>query len=147
MATLFLDKKLLQTVSNHPVHILDNNELISPSAFIPFCSFGEDQLGVKIDQFDHPVCDIFTPVIFNDQLCYEANLDKLRDDLKFLTQLKMGLILIIDYNEEKQFETYVGESKSSKHETKLKFTDDSAASIHMDTIGNLKFLKCFFFAA
>ena len=138
MATLFLDKKLLQTVSNHPVHILDNNELISPSAFIPFCSFGEDQLGVKIDQFDHPVCDIFTPVVFNDQLCYEANLDKLRDDQKFLTQLKMGLILIIDYNEEKQFETFVGESKKNNKEKKLKFSDDSAASIHMDTIGNLK---------
>ena len=59
----------------------------------------------------------------------------------------MGLVLLIDYNEEKQFETFVGESKRNKIEKKLKFTDDSAASIHMDTIGNLKFLKCFFFAA
>ena len=134
----------MQTVSNHPVHILDKNGNVSPSAFIPFCSFGEDQLGVKIDQFDHQVCDIFTPVVFNDHLCYEANLDKLRDYKKFLTQLKMGLILIIDYNEEKQFEKYVGGNKNNIDEKKLKFTDDSAASIHMDTIGNL---KCSFFAA
>ena len=140
----FLDQKLLQTVSNHPVHIVDKNGLLSPSAFIPFCSFGEAQLGVKIDQFDYQVCDIFTPVVFNDHLCYEANLDKLRDDQKFLTQMKMGLILIIDFNEEKQFETFVGESKRNENETKLKFSDDSAASIHMDTIGNL---KCSFFAA
>ena len=123
------------------MHIVDKNGLLSPSAFIPFCSFGEAQLGVKIDQFDYQVCDIFTPVVFNDHLCYEANLDKLRDDQKFLTQMKMGLILIIDFNEEKQFETFVGESKRNENETKLKFSDDSAASIHMDTIGNIPLQK------
>ena len=131
-----LDQKLLQTVNNHPVHVLDRNGKFSPSAFIPFCSFGEDQLGLKIDQFDHRVCDIFTPVVLKDQLCYEANLDQLRDDQKFLTQLKMGLFLIIDYNEEKQFGIFVGENRQNRNDTKLKFTDDHAASIHMDTIGN-----------
>ena len=35
------DKMLLQTVNNHPVHILNNEGDFSPSSFIPFCIFGE----------------------------------------------------------------------------------------------------------
>ena len=49
------DKKLLQTVTNHPVHILNNDGKFSPSSFIPFCSFGEDFIGSKVNQFEIPV--------------------------------------------------------------------------------------------
>ena len=50
-----LGENLFHTVSNHPVHIMGNGRL-SPSAFIPFCSFGEDlnSMGIKIEQFKHP---------------------------------------------------------------------------------------------
>ena len=56
-----LDINLFKKVSNHPVHILNSNGNFSPSAFIPFCSFGEDILGVKVKEFDIPVCSIFKP--------------------------------------------------------------------------------------
>ena len=36
------DIRLLSKVSNHPVHMKDRNGSLSPSAFIPFCSFGGD---------------------------------------------------------------------------------------------------------
>merc|ERR1712074_371782 len=55
------DEELLQTVSNHPVHILNDEGGFSPSSFIPFCSFGDEFIGVKVNQSDVPVCNIFKP--------------------------------------------------------------------------------------
>ena len=64
------------TASNHPVHIVTKNNVLSPSALIPFCDFGGNMsaMGVNIDQFDGPVCNSFQPRILNDQHCYEVNL-------------------------------------------------------------------------
>ena len=64
--------------SNHPVHILDRQGNISPSSFIPFCSFGNDMksMGREMKGFDVPVCDSFEAKIRNDQLCYEVDLQK-----------------------------------------------------------------------
>ena len=48
---------MLHHVSNHPVHIIDQDGVLYPTALIPFCEFGRSMsvMGVKIDQFDHPV--------------------------------------------------------------------------------------------
>ena len=98
------DKKLLQRVGNHPVHILNDEGEFSPTSFIPFCSFGEDFMGTKVDEFDLPVCNIFKPKLQHDQLCYETDLQDLRNnDSNILEkQLEMGLTLVLDYNEERQ---------------------------------------------
>ena len=84
---LILDERLLQKVSNHPVHILNSEGDFSPSAFIPFCIFGNNMinLGKKISSFELPVCNIFLEKIWNDQLCYEMNLNLFRDenDIKY----------------------------------------------------------------
>merc|ERR1719150_1914543 len=79
-------------IINHPVHILTKDHLISPSAFIPFCDFGGNMsaMGVKIDQFDHPVCNSFQAKIMNDQLCYEVDLDKYSDKNNVENELKLG---------------------------------------------------------
>ena len=99
-----LDKKLLQEVSNHPVHIKKKNGKFSTSSFIPFCSFGNDLIGSKIKGLDIPVCDIFNTKIHNDQLCYETDLQELKDNNTdiLLKQFEIGLTLILDYNEERQ---------------------------------------------
>lgn len=95
----------MKEVNNHPVHILNKNGNFSPSAFIPFCSFGENLLlvGTKIDEFDFPICNIFVPKVLNNQLCYEADLAKLKDNSDLVNQYEMGLVLIIDFNEDRQF--------------------------------------------
>ena len=90
-----------QKISNHPVHIMDNNQL-SPSAFIPFCDLAGNStsMGVKIDEFSVPVCNSFEAIILNDQLCYQIDVNKYRtgsDD-----EMKEGLKLILDYNEDRQ---------------------------------------------
>ena len=69
----------------HPVHIIKKDEEFSPSAFIPFCEFGGDDsiMGRKIDAFKNiSVCNSFKAKIFNDQLCYEVDLQKFRNDEK-----------------------------------------------------------------
>ena len=98
------DKKLLQTVSNHPVHILNDDGQFSPSSFIPFCSFGEDYIGSKVNKFEIPVCNIFEPKIYHDQLCYETDLQKFKGNNNQMleNQLAMGLTLVLDHNEERQ---------------------------------------------
>ena len=58
---IFLDLSIGQEVVNHPVHIINHLGHVSPSAFIPFCSFGFNKvpMGKKIELFDEPVCTAF----------------------------------------------------------------------------------------
>ena len=133
--TYILDKKVLQTVSNHPVHILNNDGDLSPSSFIPFCSFGEEFIGTKIDEFNIPVCNIFKPKHYFNQLCYETDLQKLKDNNKMEKQLERGFTLVLDYNEERE----IGYKISSIQETHLKtiYSDEndiSSFSIFVHTI-------------
>ena len=71
----------LQKVTNHPVHLVDDNGNLSPTALIPFCSVSNNfsTFGVKIEQFDTPVCKIFRPKNVRDQLCYTADLHQIKD--------------------------------------------------------------------
>ena len=57
----YLDLSIGQEVVNHPVHIINHLGDVSPSAFIPFCSFGFNKvpMGKKIELFDEPVCTAF----------------------------------------------------------------------------------------
>ena len=54
---------LLVHQANHPVHILDADGDLSPSAFIPFCAWAGDMesLGTKAPNFSLPVCNAFQP--------------------------------------------------------------------------------------
>ena len=128
------DKKLLQTISNHPVHILDNEEEFSPSSFIPFCSFGEEFIGSKVNEFDIPVCNIFKPRIYFDQICYEADLQKLKESKKIEEQLELGLTLVLDYNEERQLNFNVTPKKVSNGLKAFYNNDGDSVSIYLDTI-------------
>ena len=58
-------------------------------------------MGVKIDQFDVPVCHSFQAKILNDQLCYEVDPNKYKKGLS-KEELKQGLKLYIDTNNDRQ---------------------------------------------
>ena len=95
----------LRRVTNHPVHLVDH--LVdeegnhSPSALIPFCEFSGNMsiMGVKIDQFDVPVCNSFRPKFSGDQLCFEVDPNYYKD--KIDADKKLSLSLFIDYNEDR----------------------------------------------
>ena len=54
-----LGSKKLHSLTNHPVHVLDENGNLSTTALIPFCMFGGklSTMGIKIPQVGIPVCN------------------------------------------------------------------------------------------
>ena len=113
---------------------------MSVSAFIPFCDFGGNMsaMGVKIDQFDVPVCNSFQAKILNDQLCYEVDLNMYSDKNNVENDLEIGFNFLMDYNEDRQV-TFDQNTK-----TKLGFTISVAsldqnqhAFVYLDTVGEI----------
>ena len=128
---------LLKTLRNHPVHILDKKGHFSPSSFIPFCSFGKEFIGIKNQYFDIPVCNIFKPKLHYDQLCYETDLQELKDSHSLMNQLEMGLTLAIDYNEERQPLNIDGKNTIAIKEYYKKESQDNPFAVYLDTISIL----------
>ena len=102
-------------MTNHPVHIIDkyedNKVNLNPTALIPFCSFGGKLLGIKIDQFDVPVCDSFRPRIIKDQMCYTVDPNKHKK--VFDLEGDLAFALLLHYNEDRQMEDVDSSEKFS----------------------------------
>ena len=86
-------------ISPQPVHIMDKTRKHSPSAFIPFCAFGGQNIGTKIKKFSEPVCTNFQQVIFEGRVCYKFQVDKNRHNIR--QGRKNGLKLLIDFNQDR----------------------------------------------
>ena len=127
--TLTIGVKDLPRVINHPVHIIDDKGALSPSSFIPFCSFGEDMetLGTRIEDFDIPICNSFQAKIKYDQLCYELDLQKLKNNTVIEDQLKSGLFLVLDYNEDRQL---ILKNQIMTDPKKIRFNEEKKESLH-----------------
>ena len=129
----------ISSLSNHPVHIIDKNGDLSSSAFIPFCEFGRNMsaMGDKISAFDVPVCNSFKSRIFNDQLCYEIDLEKYKDNKDMDSQLKSGFAFIMDYNEDRQvtINNKISFQEKSGLVDNLVESFESHARIFLNTIG------------
>ena len=101
----------LHRITNHPVHIFDEEDEISPSAFIPFCQFGKNlsAMGRETAFYKFPVCNSFKAKIFFDQLCYEVDVnDILKRDSYNIPELKLGLSLLVDTNFNRQYSLMKG---------------------------------------
>ena len=126
----------MQTVINHPVHIRDRDGSLAPSAFIPFCSFGNDMeaMGIKIEGFDIPVCNSFKKKVFIDALCYEIELENFKNSSNIKEQLQAGLVLVLDFNEDHQLQ-YNYLAKRDSNDFKFVEKDDrESARIFLDTL-------------
>ena len=104
---------MLQKVTNNPVHLIDQDGRLYPTALIPFCEFGGNMsaMGVKIDQIDVPVCNSFRPKIIRDQLCYTVDPNKFKHKIDLKGELSLSLF--IHYNEDRQIENSEGIEKPS----------------------------------
>ena len=134
----YADRLVMEKVNHHPVHILTTNGDFSSSSFIPFCSFGDKLVGSKVKGFNMPVCDIFKPKLHYDQLCYETDLQEIKDrnSVNVMNQLEMGLTLVLDYNEERQLNSLhsTKDSISKKKKFSYNFQNDNTLSMYLDTI-------------
>ena len=102
-----LNSKQIHQITNHPVHLIgEDGKLSSPSALIPFCWFGVNMsnVGVKIDQFDVPVCNSFRAKVLDDQLCYEVDPNRLRKNVS-INDFNEGFKFYVDLNEDRQYPT------------------------------------------
>ena len=113
--------------------MINNEGEFSTSSFIPFCSFGDDFIGAKINGFDLPVCNNFKARNVHDQICYEIDLQELKsnDSQRLKKQLEEGLLLVLDYNEERQMFNYI--SKIQSNEMKEYEGDEDSFTIHLDS--------------
>ena len=126
---------------NHPVHLVNADKKLFPSAFIPFCGFGGKIMGQMIPNLKIPVCDSFQPRLLNDQLCYEIDLHNITNDEKPSNEdVKSGFVFVMDYNEDREG---VSEDNSTLDEEdgfvkmlKEQVHDENHATIHLDTMGN-----------
>ena len=137
---LLEEEKVIHQLSNHPVHIVDERGDVSPSAFIPFCEFGGNMsaVGVKIDQFHVPVCNSFKAKVLNDQLCYEVDPNLFIDRTNTLKYSKLGLVLVLDFNEDRQTAEYLQEElmQPDKSLTKQENMKVVSAKIHINSLGD-----------
>ena len=90
-------------------------------------------MGREMNGFNDPVCDSFEAKIRNDQLCYEVDLEKYKNKNKIKDQLMSGLVLLLDYNLERQSEAY-NPQKVQKY-----ISGENDVNIYLDTISKLNF--------
>ena len=103
----FPDTLHISKLSNHPPHILNINDgKVSPSSFIPFCSFAGNWnlTGQYTDMFSIPVCNIFKETLVDGQLCYKADVDKFREEVDKRKIATEGFVFILDHNENRNVE-------------------------------------------
>ena len=123
-------------VINHPVEIESAENQLSLSSFIPFCAFGKNLIGPYINGLNVPICNIFKTKNRHDQLCYETDLQELKNNSteSLLKQLEFGLTLILDYNEERQIDFHHGPLKGYRFK-KLVSGNDNSVSLYLNAIG------------
>ena len=120
----------MRRIVNHPPHILDVNDgTLSPSSFIPFCSFAGNWnvTGEYTDMFSVPVCNIFKETMVEGHLCYKADLDRFKDEVEREKIVSEGFVFLMDYNEDRM--VTVGGIDKEKDE------GNKDATILVETVG------------
>ena len=120
----------MRRIVNHPPHILDVNDgTLSPSSFIPFCSFAGNWnvTGEHTDIFSVPVCNIFKETMVEGQLCYQADVDRFRDEVEREKIVSEGFVFLLDYNEDRMGTVGVVEEDMEE--------GNADAMIYVETVG------------
>ena len=122
----------IQKLTSHPVHLVDDEGNLNPTALVPFCSISDNYsaMGVKIDQIDVPVCNRFIPKVRRNQICYTVDLDKIRKER--VSKGKVYFVFFIDYNEDRDISVArtINENEVSENKNGI-----SRNEIIVETIG------------
>ena len=98
-------------------------------------------MGIKIDRFDFPLCNSFRPKILHDQLCYEVDPNEYKSSINIDRDLKIGLELLLDFNEDRQviFEKTPQIQENNIHGKFIQSKYDDKITINLNTIGMFYF--------
>ena len=120
-------------MTNHPVHIIDDDGQMSPTALIPFCQIADNNslfLGEKLNHSDVPYCNIFMPKIVQDQLCYEVNPNNYKHFM--IENEELSIQLYIDFNEDREISSnidFVDDGLQSSPNTEIIFLGTKGENI------------------
>ena len=70
-------------------------------------------MGIKIDQFDVPVCNSFKPRLVHDQKCYTVNPNEFKEYINLEEDLSLSLF--INYNEDREMDFQNNETITEDH--------------------------------
>jgi hypothetical protein len=130
----------MQLISNHPAHIMiDGQEEISPSAFIPFCSVGGDKsvMGKHHDKFNIPICNKFRPTILEGQRCYKVDVNEHRFKVDKKKMVHEGIDFLLDYNFDRMMKVEESRNTTVQELSQIKKDDQlkNEARIYIETLG------------
>ena len=134
-----IDNEQVQTMSNHPVHIMDHKGKVSPSSFIPFCEFGGNMsaVGTTFCNFDIPICTMFAPRMIDGQKCYTIDVNEV--EVKSKEAERHGLVFAMDYNEDRNIAEDIKDVDMDKatylHKLLGNKDEMSRAKIYIETLG------------
>ena len=95
-------------------------------------------VGIKDDRFDTILCNSFKAKIFNDQLCYEVDLNSLSNKSNIERELELGFNFVMDYNEDRQVTFNLSPNNTKRiglASTFVQSNHNQHASIYLGTIG------------
>ena len=147
----FTDTDYIKTISNHPVHIMDDQNISYPSAFIPFCSFGGNMsvMGKDIPNFSIPVCNKFKPIVLKGRRCYQVDVNEFKNQVDTEKLRTHGLIFMMDYNEDRLGLETDMDLEAFGHKDFVDFQEaaisNKEALIHIETLGMNNYIIIFSF--
>ena len=145
--TFLVSVEDLHEVTNHPVHIVRKDGQLSPSALIPFCSFGGNMtaMGVQSEHFHLPVCNAFKEVVLEAQVCYQVDLNNYeREERKYLDS---SLTFLVDTNIERQISdkelTRQTFGENVLDQTSHRSMETHKTMVYIGTLGTVKNMDLF----
>ena len=95
-------------------------------------------MGEKINHFDLPVCIKFRQKILEGQLCYQVDINQIKNQVEAKEAIKHGLLVMIDYNDDKMITEHLnGPARNELHETLSKEDNIIGAKIFIETLGKV----------
>ena len=135
LATFISGSPLL---TNHPVHLFNDNYRELPSALIPFCAFGTDMkiVGKTFNNFSFPVCDSFRPTLLKGKACYKL---EVTPEMQTKVGIEGGLTLMVDQSKEKSVAPSSSNKNTVEEKTSIRLiepTVDRSVEIYFPTIAS-----------
>ena len=98
-------------------------------------------MGVKIDQFELPVCNKFKQKIVRGRRCFQVDVNEFKDQVDNEKVVDNGLMLVLDYNEGKLVRELPREPdpllSNDLSELHKKHNEKQEAMIYIETIGRV----------
>ena len=105
----------LMEMSLHPPHMINSEESPLPAAFIPFCAYQSNVLGVLEADLPFTSCSLALPTVLDGQLCYSINISNIAKE-KTKSGGDNGLLILLDSGPSKTEEEKKGKEEKAVHD-------------------------------